>query len=218
MKKIKIIIVDDHILFSQALRGLIDDFEEFEVVKQFSNGQELIDYCDHCESDAKPDIILMDVQMPVVNGIEATQWITNNYSDIRVLALTMNDDEETILKMLRAGAKGYLLKDIHPTVLKMAIIQTYERGFFYTEQVSETLLHANKIDSKALNRIDLKPRELELLKYAAKEMTYKEIAEKMFLSPKTIDNYREKLFYKLDVKSRVGLVLYAIKEGLTDDE
>ena len=203
MEKIKIIIVDDHILFSQALRGLID-------------------YCEQCKKNEKenikPDIILMDVQMPVVNGIEATQRITDNHPDIKVLGLTMNDNEETILKMLRAGAKGYLLKDIHPSVLKMAIIQTYERGFFYTEQVSETLLHASKIDSKELKTVDLKPRELELLKYAAKEMTYKEIAEKMFLSPKTIDNYREKLFYKLDVKSRVGLVLYAIKEGLADDE
>jgi len=213
---IKIIIVDDHILFSQALHGLISDFENFEVVNQFKNGQELQDYCADCKK--KPDIILMDVQMPVVNGIDATEWVKKNHPEIKVLALTTSDDEETILKMLRAGAKGYLLKDIHPTVLHKAIVETHEKGFYYTEQVSETLLHAHEIESKDLNKVDLKPRELELLKYAAKEMTYKQIAEKMFLSPKTIDGYREKLFTKLDVKSRIGLVLYAIKEGLTDEE
>ena len=214
---IKIIIVDDHVLFSQALRGLMDSFEDIEVVYQFKNGQELQEYCANCNDD-EPDIILMDVQMPIVDGIEATRWIKKNHPNIKVLAVTTSDDEEVILKMLRAGAKGYLLKDIHPSVLYKAVLETHEKGFYYTEQVSETLLHANEIESKSLPKVDLKPRELELLKYTAKELTYKQIAEKMFLSPKTIDGYREKLFTKLDVKSRVGLVVYAIKEGLIDEE
>jgi len=213
---IKIIIVDDHILFSQALRGLVDDFDDFEVIEQFKNGKELQDHCKSCT--VRPDVILMDVQMPIINGIDATQWLKNNHPEIKVLALTMNDDEETILKMLRAGAKGYLLKDIHPSVLYKAIKRTHKRGFYYTDQVSDTLLHADQIETKNLDKVDLKPRELELLKYTAKEMTYKEIAEKMCLSPKTVDGYREKLFSKLDVKSRIGLVLYAVKEGLTSEE
>lgn len=213
---IKIIIVDDHILFSQALRGLIDDFDDLQVVTQCKNGQELQDFCTNCSEE--PDIILMDVQMPIVNGIEATQWLKTKHPNIKVLALTTSDDEETILKMLRAGAKGYLLKDIHPSVLHQAIIETHQKGFYYTEQVSETLLHASEIKTKKLSKVDLRPRELELLKYTAQELTYKEIAAKMFLSPKTIDGYREKLFAKLDVKSRVGLVLYALKEGLSEME
>ncbi|MEE9349711.1 MAG: response regulator transcription factor [Flavobacteriaceae bacterium] len=211
---IKTIIVDDHVLFSQALRGLIDAFDDIEVIEQFENGKALQEHCKNCTT--KPDLILMDVQMPVVNGIEATQWLKDNHPNIKVLALTMNDEEETILKMLRAGAKGYLLKDIHPTVLHQAISETISKGFYYTEQVTDTLLNADKIENKSLHKVDLKPRELELLKYTAQELTYKQIAEKMFLSPKTIDGYREKLFYKLDVKSRVGLVLYAIKEGMVD--
>ncbi len=211
---IKIIIVDDHILFSQALHGLIQDFEDFEVIAQFKNGKELQEHCMHCKTP--PDIILMDVQMPIINGIEATQWLKENHPEIKVLALTMNDDEKTILKMLRAGAKGYLLKDIHPTVLHRAITETHEKGFYYTEQVSDTLLNAGSIRSKKLNTVDLKPKELEVLKYAAQELTYKEIADKMFLSPKTIDGYRERLFVKLDVKSRIGLVLYALKEGIAE--
>jgi len=209
---IKIIIVDDHILFSQALRGLVDDFDDLEVIAQFKNGKELQDHCRTCT--VKPDIILMDVQMPIINGIEATQWLKENHADIKVLALTMNDEEETILKMIRAGAKGYLLKDIHPSVLHEAITDTHRKGFYYTEQVSDTLLHAHEIESKPLHKIDLRPRELEFLTYAVQELTYREIAEKMFLSPKTIDGYREKLFVKLDVKSRIGLVLYALKEKL----
>ena len=213
MKKTKILIVDDHQLFSQALKGLIEDNENFEVIGQLKNGQELQDY--FSENTVKiPDIVLMDVQMPVVNGIDATSWLTKNKPEVKTLALTMENEEETILKMLRAGAKGYLLKDIHPSVLHRAIEETIEKGFYYTEQVSDTLLHADKIESKPLNKVDLKPRELELLKYACQEMTYKQIAEKMFLSPKTIDGYREKLFVKLDVKSRIGLVLYAIKEKI----
>jgi DNA-binding NarL/FixJ family response regulator len=209
---INIIIVDDHILFSQALKSLIEDNKEFNIVEQLKNGKELQDYCENCKEE--PDIILMDIQMPIVNGIEATQWLKDNHPNIKVLALTMEDDEVTILKMLRAGAKGYLLKDIHPSVLHKAITETHKHGFYYTEQVSDTLLHAHKLENKPLHKIELKPREQEFLTYAVQELTYKQIAKKMFLSPKTIDGYREKMFIKLDVKSRIGIVLYAFKEGL----
>ncbi len=213
---IKIIIVDDHILFSQALRGLVDDFKDLEVIGQFKNGKELQEY--FVKGAIKPDIVLMDVQMPIVNGIEATNWLKKKHPKIKVLALTMNDDETTILKMLRAGAKGYLLKDIHPSVLHKAIKRTHKKGYYYTEQVSDTLLHADEIETKTFKSVELRPRELELLKYTTKEMTYREIAKKMCLSPKTVDGYREKLFSKLDVKSRIGLVLYAVKEGLVEEE
>jgi len=213
MKKIKILIVDDHQLFSEALKGLIEDKNNFEIVGQLVNGQEVQEFFNN-QKNTIPDIVLMDVQMPIINGIDATAWLTENHPKIKVLALTMENDEETILKMLRAGAKGYLLKDIHPSVLHQAIEETVEKGFYYTEQVNDTLLRADKIKTKPLKKVALKPRELELLKYACQEMTYKEIAEKMFLSPKTIDGYRESLFVKLDVKSRIGLVLYAIKENI----
>lgn len=213
---IKIVIVDDHVLFSQALRGLIDDFKDIKVIGQFKNGKELQDHCENCKE--LPDVILMDVQMPIVDGVEATKWMKKNYPEVKILALTTSDEEKVIIQMLRAGAKGYLLKDIHPSVLHKAIIETAEKGYYYTEQVTETLLHANEIETKKLDKVILKPREIELLGYAAQELTYKEIAAKMFLAPKTIDGYRERLFEKLDVKSRVGLVLYAIKEGLAKEE
>ncbi len=215
MKKIKIIIVDDHVLFSRALKNLIEDNPDFEIIAQLKNGLELQEHFKK-PTIKKPDIILMDVQMPVVNGIEATKWLSENFNDIKVLALTMEDEEKTILQMLRAGAKGYLLKDIHPSVLHKAIYETLEKGFYYTEQVSDTLLHADKIKFNSLPKVTLKPRELEFLKLACKELTYKEVAEIMCLSPKTIDGYREKLFSKLNIKSRIGLVLYAFKENLVE--
>tara|TARA_R110001583_G_scaffold35585_1_gene118196 strand:+ start:43796 stop:44440 length:645 start_codon:yes stop_codon:yes gene_type:complete len=211
MNKIDLIIVDDHVLFSQALNGLVSNFNEFNVVTVLNNGKELIDY--FSKENKQPQIVLMDIQMPIVNGIEATQWLKDNKPEIKVLALSMEADEDTILKMLRAGAKGYLLKDIHPTVLQHALNEVHSSGFYYTENITNTLL--NSIDKKEkLTVIKLKERELEFLKLCCSEMTYKQIAEAMFLSPKTVENYREALFEKLEAKTRIGLVLYAIKEKI----
>lgn len=209
MKIIDIIIVDDHLLFSEALNGLISEFKEFNVLAVLANGKELVTY--FSEENKQPDIVLMDVQMPLMNGIEATSWLKKNQPEIKVLALSMECVEETILKMLRAGARGYLLKDIHPTVLEHALKEVYATGFYYTENVANVLLNSTYQNGHQ-NEIVLKAKELEFLELACTEMTYKQIAEVMILSPKTIENYREALFAKLNVKSRIGLVLYAIKE------
>ena len=211
MKAIDIIIVDDHMLFSQALNSLVSKFEEFNVIKVLNDGAEVVDYFKN--NNPKPDVILMDIQMPIMNGIEATSWLKSNRPDMKVIALSMECEEETILAMLRAGAKGYLLKDIHPSVLKHAISEVHKNSFYYTENVTSTLLNANSTVGKISN-IVLKERELEFLKLACSEMTYKQIAEKMFLSPKTVENYRESLFEKLEAKTRIGLVLYAIKHKI----
>ncbi|WP_372794606.1 response regulator [Lutibacter sp.] len=211
MNKIDIIIVDDHVLFSQALNGLVSNFDEFNVVTVLNNGKELVDY--FSKENKQPQIVLMDIKMPIMNGIEATQWLKDNKPEIKVLALSMEADEDTILKMLRAGAKGYLLKDIHPSVLQHALKEVDASGFYYTENVTNTLLNSINHKQKSI-AIKLKDRELEFLKLACTERTYREIAEVMFLSPKTVDNYREALFEKLGAKTRIGLVLYAIKEKI----
>lgn len=211
MKKIDIIIVDDHLLFSQALNGLVSNYEEFNVIKVLNNGKELIDF--FSANNTHPDIVLMDIKMPQMNGIEATKWLKNNHPKIKVLALSMECDEVTILQMLRAGAKGYLLKDIHPSILHHALLEVNSNGFYYTENVTNTLLNStnNKVRKGG---IILKERELEFLKLTCSEMTYKEIAGVMCLSPKTVENYRESLFEKVNAKTRIGLVLYAIKEKI----
>ena len=211
MSPINIIIVDDHLLFSQALNGLVSNFDEFNVLAVLNNGKELVNYIS--EENTLPEIVLMDIQMPIMNGIEATNWLKKNKPSLKVLALSMECEEATILAMLHAGAKGYLLKDIHPMVLKHAINEVHTNGFYYTENVTSTLLNSHRSDSQK-NNIVLKERELEFLKLTCSEMTYKQIAEKMFLSPKTVENYREALFEKLEVKTRIGLVLYAIKNKI----
>jgi DNA-binding NarL/FixJ family response regulator len=211
MKKIDIIIVDDHMLFSQALNSLVSKFDEFNVIKVLNDGAEVVDYFKN--NNPTPDVILMDIQMPIMNGIDATNWLKNNRPAMKVIALSMECDEATILAMLRAGAKGYLLKDIHPSVLEHAINEVHTSGFYYTENVTNTLLNANSSGLKKSNVI-LKDRELEFLKLTCSELTYKQIAEKMFLSPKTVENYREALFDKLEAKTRIGLVLYAIKQKI----
>lgn len=211
MSKIDVIIVDDHLLFSEALNGLISGLEDFNVLCVLANGNELVNYFSN--DNKQPDVVLMDIQMPIMNGVEATKWLKNNWPEIKVLALSMECEDETILKMLRAGAKGYLLKDIHPSVLEHALKEVHTTGFFYTENVANTLLNSTN-PKENRGKIILKERELEFLKLACTEMPYKRIAEAMFLSPKTIDNYRESLFEKLNVKSRIGLVLYAIKEKI----
>jgi len=211
MSKIDIIIVDDHQLFSKALTTLVNLIDNFNVIKVLKNGAEVVDYFSN--NNLQPDVVLMDIQMPVMNGIDATNWLKINRPDVKVLALSMECDEETILAMLRAGAKGYLLKDIHPSVLKHALNEVYTNGFYYTENVTNTLLNAHgNISSKS--KVSLKDRELEFLKHACSEMTYKQIAEKMFLSPKTIENYRESVFEKLEARTRIGIVLYAIKHKI----
>lgn len=211
MKKIDIIIVDDHLLFSQALNGLVSNYEEFNVIKVLNNGKELIDF--FSASSKHPDIVLMDIKMPQMNGIEATKWLKSNHPKIKVLALSMECDEVTILQMLRAGAKGYLLKDIHPSILHHALLEVNSNGFYYTENVTNTLLNSTNSKERK-GGIILKERELEFLKLTCSEMTYKEIAGVMCLSPKTVENYRESLFEKVNAKTRIGLVLYAIKEKI----
>lgn len=209
MEKIKIIIVDDHLLFSQSLSFLIGTFKEFEVIGNYMNGKEFISALQN--NIEIPDIVLLDVNMPIMDGIETMKKTKELYPDLKVLALSVNNDEETIMKMLTSGAKGYLLKDTTPNLFKEALLEVYQKGFYYSEMVSDFLI--NKINNNG-DKLVLKEREVEFIKLACTEKTYKEIAEGMCLSPKTIDGYRETLFQKLEIKTRIGLVLYAIKNKI----
>lgn len=206
--KHKVIIVDDHGLLSQAIGELVNQFQEFETVARFGNGQEVIQAL---KTGTETDLILMDVNMPLLNGIETTQQISRDFPDIKVLALSVEEDEKTIIAMLKAGAKGYLSKDIPSDLLEEALKATIKNGYYYTANVNHALMESlNKKDELD----ELKEREVEFIKLACSDMTYKEIADQMFLSPKTIDNYRDAVFSKLNVKNRIGLVLFAIKNGI----
>jgi len=142
----------------------------------------------------------MDINMPEMNGYETTLWLKNNYPDIKVLALSMYDNENAIIKMLRAGVKGYILKDCEPSELKYAINSIIQTGFYYTETVTGKLI---SIVSKQDTETKLSERELEFLKFACSELTYKEIADKLFLSVETIRTYVRHIYEKLQVHSRI---------------
>ncbi|MDT0647356.1 response regulator transcription factor [Zunongwangia sp. F260] len=207
MKK-TIIIVDDHILFAKSLHGLLKTYEDFEVVEIFKNGQEVVDYFNF--GHTQPDLVLLDIKMPVKDGLETMMWLKENYPEQKALALTMEHDENYIIKMIRNGCRGYLLKDIEPDEFLYALQSVLNSGYYYSDEVSEAMIKGGP-GKKFRN---LTPRELEFLSHACSEMTYKEVAGEMNLSPKTIDGYRESLFEKLEVKSRIGLVLFAIKNDL----
>lgn len=212
--KIKVVLVDDHVLLRNGLAGVVNSFDEYDVIFEANNG---VDFQAKLNKDNMPDLVLMDINMPDMDGYATAQWIKQNYPLIKVMALSMYDHENSIIRMFKAGAKGYILKDSEPTELKAALDSIVKKGYYYSELVTGKLIHSiNKLDDDIdiKNLAQLSDREIEFLKLACTEMTYKEIADKMFLSPRTIDGYRDALFEKLNIKTRVGLVMYAIKNGI----
>ncbi|PHR97467.1 MAG: DNA-binding response regulator [Leeuwenhoekiella sp.] len=206
----KVALVDDHTLLSEAIAGLVRQFENFEVIYIGLNGKELLDYL-KADGSVQPDIVLMDVKMPVMGGVETTTCLTKHYPDIKVLALSVEEEEQVVMQMIRAGAKGYLLKDTRKAILEQALNEVLTQGFYYTNTVEKLV---KRSEASKEEDVALKEREIEFIKHACTEMTYKEIAEVMFLSPKTIEGYRESVFQKLGLKNRTGLVIYAIKNNI----
>jgi len=211
MHKKEIIIVDDHLLFANALSKLLNSFPEYYSEKIFKNGSELVKYLEN--TNKLPNIILLDIKMPIMDGMATMEWLHDNFPNIKVLALSMEDDENIIIKMIKNGAGGYLLKDIDPMGLITALDLICEQGYYYTDMVTNTLIRTINGEHQ-LNNHEFKERELELIKLACTEKTYSEIAYEMNLAPKTIEGYRQIIFQKMGVKSRIGMVMYAIKHGL----
>lgn len=204
-----VVVVDDHFLLSQAIGGLVQDFKNFDVLYLCKNGQELLDNFEKTEKNI-PDLVLMDIKMPILNGIETTEQLKKKYPKVKVIALSIEEDEYTILKMLRAGAKGYLMKDTKKDILEEALLQVMESGHYYTNTVSHILMDSLERDIDT----DLKEKEIEFIKLACTDMNYKEIADKMFVSYKTVEGYRDSLYKKLGIKNRIGLMLFAIKYNM----
>lgn len=207
----KVTLVDDHKLFRKGLAELINDFPGYTVIGDFDNGKALQRTLGSTEH---PDIALLDINMPEMGGYETALWLKECHPQIKILALSMNGNESSILRMVQAGARGYILKDADPSELQLALDSIVHKGYFHSELVSTTLMNnfQHHPDDQAAS--DLNEKEMKFLELACSELTYKEIADKMNLAPRTIDGYRESLFEKLNVKSRVGLVLYAIKNKM----
>ena len=205
-------LVDDHILLRSSLARIITNFEGYFVLFQADNGQ---DFINQITKKNTPDIVLLDISMPVMDGFETADWIKKNLPDTKILVLSMMDNDTTIIRMINRGVSGYILKDSKPAILKEAFDCILQKGFYTNELVSNSMLHFLNKSSNALSNksSQLTLKEKEFIKYACTEMTYKEIAAEMSTSPRNIDMYRDQVFDKLELKSRVGLVLYAIKEG-----
>ena len=213
-KKSKIILVDDHTLLRDALSNLINSFEEFSVINSLNNGTELIRAL---SEGYRPDLILLDLNMPVLDGFETAKWLSANYPEIKILILTMYDSEIALIRLLKVGVKGFLKKDTHPNELRNALNAVSENGYYYAQDTTGKLANLFQKNSDSQNFIEkamLSESELEFLRLASTDLTYKEIAAQLNLSPRAIDGYRDSLFEKLDVKSRVGLAIYAVKNGI----
>lgn len=207
-EQIHIAIVDDHTLFRNGVASLMGEFEELKVVFEAENGEQMQQML---VKHPVPHVILMDINMPVMNGYDATRWLKDKYPQIKVLALSMFEDDKAVIRMIKSGASGYVLKESRPRDLLEAIKTIAEKGVYINDLVSGKLIRSVSApdDAPALTQ-----KELEFLKLCCSELTYKEIADQMYVSPRTVDNYRESLFQKLNIKSRTGLVLYAIQNEI----
>lgn len=214
-KKIQIAVVDDHKLFRSGLINLVHSLDpSFVVSIEANNGQELLD---SLTSNPLPHIILLDVNMPVLDGYETAVILQKDYPEIKVLVITMNDAEQSLIRMLKLGIKGFIGKDVDPGELKLALYELMNKGFYYTDLLTNQLIQSLQTPKKEVaDENVLTEQELIFIHFSCSEDTYAQIADKMHLSPKTIDGYRASVFEKLNVKSRVGLAIYAIKEGLVD--
>jgi DNA-binding NarL/FixJ family response regulator len=210
-----IALVDDHTLLRNGLAALVSSFEGYSVLFEANNGKEFIE---QLKTFPAPDIVLLDITMPEMNGLETADWIKQNLPTAKILVLSVMDIDTIIISMLKKGAGGYLLKNSKPAVFREALDSIRDTGFYMNELVSNKMLNyvtqKGSIVQEASLVSQLSENELSFLQLACTEMTYKEIARKMELSPRTIDGYRDELLKKLNVQSRIGLVIFAIKYGL----
>jgi DNA-binding NarL/FixJ family response regulator len=205
-------LVDDHVLLRKGLASLLVD-NGYPTVIQADNGKHFIE---KLSEGSVPNIVLLDINMPLMDGYATAVWIKEHHPQMKILALSMYDDEHSIIRMLRNGAGGYILKDCEPAELKLAIEAILQKGYYHNELVSSKLIHTmqNAEGNSRNGYPELTQKEIRFLQLICSEMTYKEISAVMKLSPRTIDGYRDALFEKLGIKSRVGLVLFAIKNHL----
>jgi two-component system, NarL family, invasion response regulator UvrY len=212
---VNVVLVDDHVLLRSGLASLVESFGNYKVLFEADNGKQ---FMEKLAPKMPPDIVLMDINMPEMDGYATAMWLKNQHPSVKILTLSMYDNENSVIRMFKAGARGYILKDCEPNELRLALDSLVTKGFYYSEMVTGKLVHNinhhDDFENEAKVITNLNDREITFIKLCCSELTYKEIGEKMLLSTRTIDGYRDDLFRKLNLKTRVGLVMFAVKNGL----
>lgn len=209
-----IAIVDDHALFRKGLSSLIDYFPGYKVLQEAANGKEFIQ---GLNQNRLPEIVLLDISMPEMDGYATAEWIRIHHPSVKVLALSTMDTETAIIKMIKHGAKGYVLKDAEPSELRRAFDEVLSVGYFFNELITRKVMQSVPTlidDTKTKTFKKFTDREIQFLKLACTEKSYAEIADEMCVSPRTVEGYRNALCEKLNLKTRTGLAIYAIKNGI----
>lgn len=212
---ITIAIADDHQLFLKSISILMESFPSFTIVADAVNGEILLKKLDLLPQ--LPDIVILDVNMPVMDGPKTAAIISGKYPEVKLVALSMKEDDTSVIQMIRAGCCAYLLKDIHPDELEKALQEVHMNGY-YNADVSNIRYRRLLLKQQEDEKLHFTERELIFLKLACSDLTYKQIASQMHLAERTIDGYRESLFEKLAVQSRVGMVLEALRRNLVQLE
>lgn len=209
-----IVIIDDHVMVRKGLCALINLLTSYKILFDADNGRDMIE---KMKQHNLPDIVLLDINMPEMDGYDTAQWLKTHHPGVIVLALSIMDTETAIISMIRNGAKGYILKDSDPGELKEAFDAVLKIGYYYNDFITHKLVNSltnlgNECRLAALSGITA--RELEFLRLSCSERTYQQIAKDMAITERTVDGYRDVLFKKFQVSSRVGMVIYALKNNL----
>jgi DNA-binding NarL/FixJ family response regulator len=216
---IQVAIVDDHTLFRKGLRALLEDSEGLVVLFEAADGHDLLA---QLAEGPQPQVVLLDISMPVMDGIAALQHIRSSYPAIKVVMLTMNHDDAMILHLVEAGASGYLLKESDPDEVETAIKAAVETGFYFNDRVSRAMLSrivkGDKFKPTFSGLVQLTDREVEVLHHVCKGLTNPEIGERLFISARTVEGHRKNIMEKMGVRNTAGMVVYAIKKGWVDIE
>ena len=216
MNKVKIAIADDYKIFREGLKVGFSADDSMEVILEADNGEDLLK---GLESHS-PDVILMDLKMPIMDGMEATKQVRKKYPNMKVLVVSMYEDDKFIIHLMENGANGYLLKNAEPDEIRRSILAVHENGYYFNDLVNKALLKKlvlkNNLKPSFNQNIDLTEREQEVLKMICEEKTAAEIAKEIFLSPRSVEGIRQRLIEKIGVRNTAGLVMFAVKNGIVD--
>ena len=216
MSKIRIAIADDYKIFREGLKVGLSSDENLEVIMEADNGEDLLTALE----TTSPDVIIMDLKMPIMDGMEATKAVRKKYPSIKVLVVTMYDDDKFIIHLMENGANGYLLKNTEPDEIRKSIYAVHENGYYFNDVVNKALLKKlvlkNNLKPSFNQNVELTERELEVLKPICEEKTAAEIAKEIFLSPRSVEGIRQRLIEKIGVRNTAGLVMFAVKNSMVD--